>query len=209
MTANILIQIRKYYPQYIQKACTKTLIYRGFYNRQRIYSTLDYIIPVEFENQYDRIIAIKRDSMNTEFKQIPHTADLKLRIYGKTKEELFRNALYGMFQVIQPKVSGAEIKNNRIVPAALHIERVIDISAPDEESLLVDFLSEALYLSDAHNEAYFDAAIQEYSSHHIKAIIYGAPIEGFEGVEIKAVTYNELELVHTSHGWHTDMVFDI
>ncbi len=40
--------------------------------------------------------------MLKDFEIIPHTADLKIRVYGKTREDLFTNALIGMFQSTRP-----------------------------------------------------------------------------------------------------------
>ncbi|GAF71160.1 unnamed protein product, partial [marine sediment metagenome] len=34
------------------------------------------------------------------YEQIPHTADIAIRVYGKDLKELFINAAYGMFDII-------------------------------------------------------------------------------------------------------------
>lgn len=81
--------------------------------------------------------------------------------------------------------------------------------APDIDALLVDFLSEALYLSDVHNQAYFDVAIDQLTDTNIKAVIKGVAITGFDVVEIKAVTYHDLVIKHVDDVWQTDIVFDI
>jgi len=143
------------------------------------------------------------------FELLPHTADIKIRAYGKTKEELFRNALIGMFQSIHPVAPTCKKQGDRLVCSELSAKHTVELSAPDEESLLVDFLSHALYLSDVYNEAYLDATITELSKHHIQATVYGVPITGFEVVEIKAVTYHELEFQQHNDTWHVDIVFDI
>lgn len=144
-----------------------------------------------------------------DFIQLPHTADIKVRVFGATKEELFAHALEAMFQVIHPLVSDACTEHDRVIPSSLPIKREITISSIDDANLLVDFLSEALCLSDTHNEAYFKADITFPEPTKLYAIIYGAPITGFESTEIKAVTYNELNIEHTAEGWQTDIVFDI
>ena len=88
--------------------------------------------------------------MKKDFEQIAHTADIEIRVYGSTKNELFSNALIGMFQVIGTKASGCVMQDGRLVCAQLPQMREIDVSSFDLDSLLVDFLSEALYLSDIH-----------------------------------------------------------
>ena len=42
---------------------------------------------------------------------LEHTADLKIRVFGKTKEELFLNSLLAMAESMKPEVEkGAEIR---------------------------------------------------------------------------------------------------
>jgi len=144
-----------------------------------------------------------------DFEILPHTADIKIRAYGKTKKDLFCNALIGMFQAIRPIVPECHIENERVVCASLPECHEVEITASDVESLLVDFLSEALYLSDVYNQAYFNAIIHECSDRAISATLCGVNVKGFEVVEIKAVTYHELEIKQHNGIWQVDIVFDI
>lgn len=139
--------------------------------------------------------------MSRNFKELPHTADIKVRIYGATKSELFAHALDAMFQVMHPQIDTSS-KNAPVT-------RTITINAIDEANLLVDFLSEALCLSDTYHEAYFSIDINSLSPTQLSATIYGTPITGFESSAIKAVTYNELVIEPSSKGWHAEIVFDI
>ncbi len=144
-----------------------------------------------------------------DFELLPHTADLKIRAYGTTREELFCHALIGMFQAIGPQSASCKRQKDRVVCESLPIKREISINSSDLPALLVDFLSEALYLSDANNEAYLDCKINSMNDHHIDAVIYGVAITGFDSVEIKAVTYNELVVKQLDGEWYADIVFDI
>jgi SHS2 domain-containing protein len=144
-----------------------------------------------------------------DFEVLQHTADIKIRAYGTTKKELFHNALVGMFQVIQPITSQCTIVYDRLVCKELPDQHSIEIASPDTESLLVDFLSEALYLSDTYDQAYLDVSIDELSSQYMKATLYGVSISGFLVVEIKAVTYHELIIQQHNGIWSADIVFDI
>lgn len=147
--------------------------------------------------------------MAKDFEELPHTADMKIRAYGKTKKELFCNSLIGMFQIIGPQAQGCRVEDERVICDKLPEKHEITVESPDEVALMVDFLSEALYLSDVHNEAYLDATIHELTETSIKATIYGVKITGFEVVEIKAVTYHELEIEKINNTWQVDIVFDI
>lgn len=147
--------------------------------------------------------------MTKDFEQVSHTADLKIRVYGKTLADLFRNAVIGMFQSIGPQVPGCRVENERLVCDQLTVKHDIEVASIDLEALLVDFLSEALYLSDVYNEAYLDAKIHKVNDKSIQATLYGVKVTGFEVVEIKAVTYHELKIEQVEGLWQADIVFDI
>jgi SHS2 domain-containing protein len=147
--------------------------------------------------------------MVKDFEQLPHTADIKIRVFGKNLKDLFKHALIGMFQVIRPIAPECSEQNDRIVCKELPEKRVIELSSIDSAALLVDFLSEALYLSDVHNEAYLDATIHELNDTHIQATVHGVKVTGFQVVELKAVTYHDLHIKKIHDEWQTDIVFDI
>jgi protein archease len=133
------------------------------------------------------------------FEVISHTGDIKIRAYGYTLKELFGNALRGMFESIGP----------HFVAHAPPITRVISLTAPSRDMLLVDFLSECLYLSDIHNEVYRNAQIDVVSDTSLKATLHGEPITGFDVVEIKAVTYHDFSIENVDDHLQATIVFDI
>jgi SHS2 domain-containing protein len=141
------------------------------------------------------------------FQVLPHTADLRLKVLGRTKKELFRNAVIGMFQSAYPRADKCWRLKNRLICAALPQKHKIKIKSNDIGSLLVDFLSEALYFSDIKNEAYLDAKINKLSDTFLEAEIRGVKITGFK-IELKAVTYHELNIKKNKY-WETIIIFDI
>lgn len=147
--------------------------------------------------------------MIQDFEILPHTADFRLKVYGATKEDLFRNALSGMFQAIKPKAADCRYIDNRLVCPDLPARHLVKIRSDNINSLLVDFLSETLYLSDVKDEAYLDAAILKLTDTELEARIKGVKIQGFEAVEIKAVTYHELDIKRVGDYFETVIVFDI
>jgi len=118
-----------------------------------------------------------------QYETLPHKADLKIRVFGKTKEELFQNALFGMSENMKPEIE--EQKEE--------IKREIKINSPDLPSLLVDFLSEVLYLTQANKEIYSDVKFKKFSGNELEAELFGKKVERF-GEDIKAVTYHNLEI---------------
>lgn len=148
-------------------------------------------------------------SSTKKFELLPHTADLKIRVYGNNLKELFANAVIAMFQSIGPIAPGCSYQNDLLVCPKLPETRWVQINSIDLNNLLVDFLSEALYLSDANNEAYLDATVDQITEKAITATLHGIKITGFEVVEIKAVTHSELEIKQVEDSWCVDIVFDI
>ena len=148
--------------------------------------------------------------MKKDFEQLPHTADIAIRVYGDTLADLFKNALIGMFQVVRPVAPSCRVQHDRVVCDELPVQREIVVDAHDIESLLVDFLSDALYLSDIHNEAYLDADITVHEDRkQVEAMLRGIAVEGFEVAELKAVTYHDLKVEQMKQGWQVVVVFDI
>ncbi len=131
---------------------------------------------------------------------LEHVTDLEIRAFGKTKEALFSNMLKGMFEAAGPQIKGKRLK--------VKSERKIKIKSTDEQSLLVDFLSEALAQSDINNEAYFEAKFNKLTEKELEGEIFGWPIEMFK-VEIKAVTYHGLEIKKLADHWEAKVLFDI
>ena len=130
---------------------------------------------------------------------LEHTADVRMLVQGDSLEDLFSEALYGMMEILEPKVDDQK----------KGIERVIAIEATDTTTLLIDFLNEVLLSTQIHKEAYNKMIFKELSQHSLEAILSGIAVQSF-GEDIKAVTYHEAEVKRTEDGtWETMIVFDI
>lgn len=147
------------------------------------------------------------------FEVLPHTADIKMRAYGSSISELFNNSLEGMFTILKPigeHINYEEKENGlELICRKFTAKRVVNVRSTSIELLLVDFLSECLYLSDVNNEAYFQANFNILEDNELEAIIYGTKIESFELGEIKAVTYHELEFEQIDGIWQATIIFDV
>ncbi|HDM67125.1 MAG TPA: archease, partial [Thermoplasmatales archaeon] len=87
---------------------------------------------------------------------------------------------------------------------------LIELEADNLEELLVDWLSELLFLHGAHNLVFgfFDVKIRDKKlSARVKGEEYNLEKHGM-GVEIKAVTYHMLE-VHEKPPIYVQVLFDI
>jgi len=133
------------------------------------------------------------------YEVLEHRADLKIRAFGRTKEELFLSMLIGMSESMKPKVRRLEEKNRR----------EIKIKSLDLPTLLVDFLSEALYLNQVNHEAYFNVKFRKFFDNEIEGELIGQKVERF-GEDIKGVTYHNLNIHQREDGiWEAIILFDI
>jgi SHS2 domain-containing protein len=135
------------------------------------------------------------------YELIDHTADMGIKAHGSSLSEAFANAGRGMFDII---TDSSKIESKT--------EYDIHLSADSLDQLLVDWLSELLFLQGAKNLVFgeFIVTIDE------KRCLLSAVVRGEEfkrekhnvGIEIKAVTYHLLK-VHSVKPIFVQVLFDI
>lgn len=135
--------------------------------------------------------------MRERFEEVNHTADIAIHVWGRDLAELFANAAYGM---------ACQITDADNVPQTT--ERSISQEAEDAEILLVEWLSELLYLGERDDLTFTDFAMREVTSNRLRAVAQGGPTREHHAY-IKAVTFNELEIAQTDEGYETTIVFDV
>ena len=96
------------------------------------------------------------------FQLIEHTADTGLVAYGKTLDEAFANAAYGLFSII------AELKTVEEAES-----RTLEINEDDREGLLFEWLNSLIYFFDVEMLLFKRFDIIELTGHQLKAICYG------------------------------------
>ncbi len=132
------------------------------------------------------------------FEEIPHTADWSFRAFGKDLRELFENAAFAMFTM-----EGVHLQENTI-----ENERVVLVNGIDHESLLVNWLTELLWLQESNRETYHRFQIDSLSPTELRAQVFGAPYETLDKI-IKAATYHNLRIEQTGEGWQVTVVVDV
>ncbi len=145
-----------------------------------------------------------------QFEILEHTGDAKIRAFGKTREELFLNAMLGMRGLVRPKVKTESAK----------VKRIVKLISSDLNALLVDFLSEVNYLAQINKEVYDDAKFLKFSDTphqnkfgagqaELEAELFGSEVESF-GEEIKAVTHHGLNISGSDKaGFEATILLDI
>jgi SHS2 domain-containing protein len=130
------------------------------------------------------------------FREVEHTADWALEVWGPDLETILVQAAQGMYQL-----SGMELQDDPPMARYLEIEGV------DAESLLVSFLTELLFFGEDEGLGFevFEISLEE---NKLMAELEGAPISRLQK-EIKAVTYHNLNVEQGSQGLEVTIVFDV
>jgi SHS2 domain-containing protein len=130
------------------------------------------------------------------FEEIPHTADWSVRVWARDLPSLFAESARAL-----NALSGT------VTSQSLRVRRAFRSEGPDVESLLVTFLSELVYYQEQENLA-FNTFDTELSDKQISVNMEGTQITSIDKA-IKAVTYHNLKIEETSHGYETVLVFDV
>ena len=135
------------------------------------------------------------------FQILPHTADLRLKVYGKDLPELFGNAALGLAHVLY---KDAEKK----IKLARGAEKIV-VEADGAETLLVSFLNQILSLSNINKKVYPKVKVLYFSPQKLEAQFSGITVDGFDE-DIKAVSYHEVKIEKSKEGiFETTIVLDI
>ena len=138
--------------------------------------------------------------MDKDFEILNHTADVGIIAYGADMKQAFANAARGLFSLI------TELDD---VDEVLH--RDIELTAADEESLLVDWLNELIYRFDTERMVFKRFDITRLNSTRLKARVYGERVDKSKHrlkVGVKATTYHMLK-IDKGDGYRVQVLFDI
>ena len=139
------------------------------------------------------------------FELIDHTADVGIKVWGPTLTELFENAARGMFAVI----AGEEYKaQGSKVEKSIEIEK----GREDLEEILVDWLSELLYIFNREKIFFDNFTVLSLKNKGIEAEAGGINIDLYQSdlyTEIKAVTFHNLKIDEDVNGFSCTIIFDV
>lgn len=139
--------------------------------------------------------------MGTPFRLLEHTADIGFEARGASLAELFANAGHALLEI--------SIDTSRVT----HREQLaFDLQSDDLPSLLVDFLSELLYLVDSGRHIPGLIEVDEISPTRLVARLSGEPRDLARHpwkLIVKAITYHGLEIGEADGAWHARVFVDI
>ena len=135
------------------------------------------------------------------YKQIEHTGDIGIKIFGNSLEDIFINAAYGMFDVI------ADISN-----VNTNLIEEVEVAGDNHEELLVNWLSELNYLFITEHIIFNKFEITRLTDTELHAAAIGDRFDSRKhplNTEIKAVTYHEIYVKQLKNKWEAQIIFDI
>lgn len=137
--------------------------------------------------------------MSEKFKFFKHTADIKFQSFGKTIEKSFENASIAMFKAMYNK------------PIKKKIKKTIHTSGKDLESLLYNFLEELIVLLDSENFFLSSSKVKiNKEKIELTAELNGDSAKNYKiGLDVKAITYNEMFVKKTKDKWVCQVVLDV
>ena len=148
----------------------------------------------------DRGLLTARSNMQP-FRVLEHTADIGFEAFGSTRQEAFANAARALVHLM--------VDLNAV---ARREEVSFQVEGPDPASLLVNWLSEILYLFDADGWLFSDFEVRDLQDRSLSAVARG---EKFDRARhqvillVKAITYHQLALEQTPEGWRAQVYVDI
>ncbi len=119
------------------------------------------------------------------YRLLEHTADICIEAYGKDINEIFENSAYALFDRI------ADVGTVRKKGA-----ETITLKARSQESLLVDYLSELIFISSTMRLLFCNFSVR-VNGLELSSTVMGEKIDRRRHVlkdDVKAVTYHMLEL---------------
>ena len=140
------------------------------------------------------------EAVEKDFEFIDHTADVGIIAYGADMSQAFANAARALFSLITELDDVAEV-----------IHRDIELTATDEESLLVEWLNELVYQFDTESILFKRFDIIQLNNTRLKARGYGEKVDRSKHklkIGVKAATYHMLK-VDKGDGCRVQVLFDI
>ena len=135
------------------------------------------------------------------FTFIEHTADLGIRATAGNLPDLFVQAAKGMYAIL-----------GRLKPGPDRVDKVLELEAPDAESLLHDWLAELLWEVEGNGHLFEVFEFTRFCERGLAARCHGSVFDaaGSErSTEIKAVTYHDLRIRKCGEMYEGTVIFDI
>jgi SHS2 domain-containing protein len=135
------------------------------------------------------------------FRILEHPADIGFEAFGATCQDAFANAARALFHLMVD-LNSVELRTGVAV----------QLEGADRPSLLVNWLSELLYLHDTDGWLFSEFAVERLDDHSLVAEAQGERYDRARHrvrLQVKAITYHQLRLEQTAEGWRAVVYVDI
>jgi SHS2 domain-containing protein len=135
------------------------------------------------------------------YEYFEHQADIGIRGKGKTLPEAFEQAALAMFEIM---VETEDVKHAH--------PQIVEVQGNNLEELLLDWLSELLYLKDVEGKMFSCFKINSIDKNKLVAKVYGEPIDPSRHklkLEVKAATWTQLAVIKNSDNWIAQCLVDV
>lgn len=133
------------------------------------------------------------------YEVLEHTADVRFRVTGRTLSEAFAEAARAVCETMTPDCTPAGVV------------RRVEVESMDTGTLLADFLSELLYLSDAESIAFCSFEV-EIQGNRLSAVCRGEEFRREKhggGAEIKGISYSGLSIYKEGESYVLEFIADV
>lgn len=135
----------------------------------------------------------------TPFEILEHTADVGVRATAETLEEVFVQATRGLADIagIGCNEAGERVR--------------VELDGDDPAALLVDWLSEVLWLHDSRDALLGGVHVEQVDGTGVRGWVTLVPRGEriAEGTQVKAITYHRLRVAAGDEGWTAEVYLDV
>jgi len=135
------------------------------------------------------------------FTLIDHTADIGIRIFGESPQEIFVHAAEAFFQILTDPRKIEKM-----------ISHEVSIQGRGFEEMLVAWLNEFIYLFDTRGLLFTEFEILSLDEHKVDALARGETYDEERHpirTAVKGATYHQLRVYRERDIWRAQIILDI
>ncbi len=147
----------------------------------------------------------KQDKFAGRFEFLEHTADVYIRVHGKSMEEAYENGALAMFETMTDSDKIAQTR-----------QEILEVEAEDQYALLYNWLEALLVKVETEGMLYSKFEITGWKetadTFKFKATVWGEkfdPNKHPQKVAVKAVTYHRMVVIHEPDRVLLEFILDI
>jgi len=140
-------------------------------------------------------------SMSVGFELVDHTADIGVRAWGPTAEEVFEQVALATFSLVCDPLDIGELETVEVT-----------LEAESMDLLLAAWINELLYVFEARGLVLSQFDLLELGEHSLRARVSGEPLDTSRHIVcggVKAATLHELSLQRRDDGWEGFVLLDV